>query len=47
MATAAGKRAKTAVEKKPAKVQAGLFDVPSSALDTVRKELTDILQLLR
>ena len=47
VAKASGKRAKTAVEKKPAKVQAGLFDVPSSALDTVRKELTDILQLLR
>jgi DNA-binding transcriptional MerR regulator len=44
--TAAGKRAKAAV-KKPAKVQAGLFDVPSSALDSVRKELTEILQLLR
>jgi DNA-binding transcriptional MerR regulator len=43
---AAGKRTKAAA-KKPAKVQAGLFDVPSSALDTVRKELTDILKLLR
>jgi len=47
VATAAGKRAKTAAAKKTVKVQAGLFDVPSSALDTVRKELTDILQLLR
>ncbi len=45
--TAASKRAKTAAAKKTVKVQAGLFDVPSSALDTVRKELTDILQLLR
>jgi len=44
--TAGGKRSKGAV-KKTAKVQAGLFDVPNSALDTVRKELTDILQLLR
>lgn len=43
----AGKRAKAAAAKKPAKVQAGLFDVPSSALDSVRKELTEILQLLR
>ena len=39
-----GKRAKAA--KKP-KAQVGLFDVPSSALDTVRKELTEILKLLR
>lgn len=41
-----GKRAKTAT-KKTAKAQAGLFDVPSSALDSVRKELAEILQLLR
>jgi DNA-binding transcriptional MerR regulator len=41
---ASGKRAKAA--KKPAKVQGGLFDVPNSALDSVRKELTEILQLL-
>ncbi|MEP6963057.1 MAG: MerR family transcriptional regulator [Acidobacteriota bacterium] len=27
--------------------QSGLFDVPSEALETVRKELTDILQLLK
>ena len=47
VAAAAGKRAKTAAAKKTVKVQAGLFDVPRSALDTVRKELTDILQLLR
>jgi len=46
VATAAGKRSKAAAKKQP-KAQAGLFDVPSSALDTVRKELTDILQLLR
>ncbi len=46
-ATATGKRAKAAAAKKPAKVQAGLFDVPSSTLDSVRKELTEILQLLR
>ena len=46
LATAGGKRAKAAA-KKPTKVQAGLFDVPSSAIDSVRQELTDILQLLR
>src|SRR3954470_17339802 len=40
---AAGKRGKDA--KKAPKAQTGLFDVPSSALDTVRKELTDILKL--
>jgi DNA-binding transcriptional MerR regulator len=45
-AAAAGKKAK-AVAKKLPKGQAGLFDVPSSAMDTVRKELTEILQLLR
>jgi DNA-binding transcriptional MerR regulator len=45
-AIAAGKKAK-AVAKKLPKGQAGLFDVPSSAMDTVRKELADILQLLR
>jgi DNA-binding transcriptional MerR regulator len=45
-AAATGKRSKAAV-KKPAKGQAGLFDVPNSALDGVRKELADILQLLR
>jgi hypothetical protein len=44
--TASGKRTKAAA-KKPGKAQAGLFDVPSSALDTVRKELTEILTLLR
>jgi DNA-binding transcriptional MerR regulator len=44
--TAAGKRAKAAAQK-PAKAQAGLFDVPSSTLDSVRRELTEILQLLR
>jgi DNA-binding transcriptional MerR regulator len=43
---ASGKRAKTGV-KKAGKAQAGLFDVPSSALDSVRKELAEILQLLR
>jgi DNA-binding transcriptional MerR regulator len=43
--SASGKRAKAAA-KKPAKVQGGLFDVPNSALDSVRKELTEILQLL-
>jgi DNA-binding transcriptional MerR regulator len=43
---ASGKRAK-ATAKKPAKAQAGLFDVPSSALDSVRKELKEILHLLR
>lgn len=48
VAAAAGKRAKAAAKKPiPAKAQAGLFDVPNSALDTVRKELTEILQLLR
>ena len=45
-AAASGKRAK-AVAKKAPKAQAGLFDVPSSTLDSVRKELTEILQLLR
>lgn len=43
-ASASGKRAKAA--KKPAKVQAGLFDVPNSTLDAVRKELTEILAML-
>ncbi len=38
------KRSRTAA--RPGKVQAGLFDIPSSTLDAVRKELTDILQLL-
>ena len=45
--TASGGKRTKAAAKKPAKVQAGLFDVPSSALDSVRKELTEILQLLR
>jgi DNA-binding transcriptional MerR regulator len=39
------KRSKSAAAK-PVKEQAGLFDVPSSAFDAVRKELTDILRLL-
>jgi DNA-binding transcriptional MerR regulator len=39
------KRSKMASER-PGKKQGGLFDVPSSAFDAVRKELTDILQLL-
>jgi DNA-binding transcriptional MerR regulator len=45
-AAAGGKKGKAA-GKKAAKVQAGLFDVPNSAFDAVRKELTEILQLLR
>lgn len=39
------KRTKTA-GKRPVKAQTGLFDVPHAALDAVRKELTDILELL-
>lgn len=45
--SAAGKKAKAAAVKKPARVQAGLFDVPHSALDSVREELRDILKLLQ
>ncbi|MEO8098840.1 MAG: MerR family transcriptional regulator [Acidobacteriota bacterium] len=30
-----------------ARTQSGLFDIPSETLETVRKELTDILQLLK
>ena len=43
-----GKRTKAAAAKKAAapKAQAGLFDVPSSAMDSVRKELQEILALL-
>lgn len=36
-----------AVASRPAAAQTGLFDVPRSTLDAVRKELNDILQLLR
>lgn len=41
-----GKRAKVAAAKKLPKGQVGLFDVPSGAIETVRKELEEILQLL-
>lgn len=34
-------------EKKVTKGQAGLFDVPGVAMDSVRKELTEILKLLK
>jgi DNA-binding transcriptional MerR regulator len=34
-------------EKKVTKGQAGLFDVPGVAMDSVRKELTEILKMLK
>jgi DNA-binding transcriptional MerR regulator len=38
--------AKTA-SKRAAKAQPGLFDVPASALDAIRKELRDIVEILK
>jgi DNA-binding transcriptional MerR regulator len=35
------------VEKKPTKGQVGLFDMPGVAMDSVRKELTEILKMLK
>lgn len=46
-APAPGKKAKAAAAKQPVRVQAGLFDLPHSALDSVRAELKDILKLLQ
>ena len=46
-AVTGGKKGKAVAAKKEPKVQAGLFDVPSSALDGVRKELQEILALLK
>lgn len=40
------KRSKASAPR-PEKAQAGLFDLPGDALASVRKELADILQLLR
>jgi DNA-binding transcriptional MerR regulator len=46
-----GKRAKSAAKKEQPRSlpagQAGLFDVPSGAIESVRKELQEILQLLK
>ncbi|MEI9812869.1 MAG: MerR family transcriptional regulator [Acidobacteriota bacterium] len=36
-----------AAEKKPAKGQVSLFDAPGAGLDSVRKELSEILQMLK
>lgn len=44
-AAQAAKRTKTSA-KRSVKAQTGLFDVPHAALDAVRKELSDILDLL-
>ena len=43
----AGKRGKAAAARKMPKGQAGLFETASPAIETVRKELQDILQLLK
>ncbi|MFM2126480.1 MAG: hypothetical protein RL328_2931 [Acidobacteriota bacterium] len=44
---ASGKRGKAAAAKKLPQGQAGLFETPNPGIETVRKELQEILQMLK